>query len=452
MARLPTVGGDDGTWGDILNTYLSVAHDSTGKLKNLWFNVRDYGAVGDGNTDDTSAIQSAIDAAVSAQASVGGATVFFPHGSYLVSSTLTVRASNVNIMGMGSAGDSNKAGASAGSGTLITPSASFADGTYVLDITSTSSTTPLSGNQIKNIRIGKVATLSNTVHGLHWGAYRSVVEDVFIDSMSGYGAVYEGKTGWNLYETKTSRLQVRTCGSDGLRLNSGSTDMHFDMCVIHGNKNNLHCVSGASNHFVNCHFYSPIIDTTDATTRASSGYNIWLQGSGSRSKFVGCKLEGADNHGVFLDATSSGALDIHFLGCNFNHNGDATDTGNSYLYDQFYIGRTSGGNYFTGVLVGCTFQITSGAWSNCNYHINFSGGAARDFRVASCKFGGSPAAGNVNMSSGAVRCTLDGLGYNVGDPSSTGNWNGNGEEGMCVINTSTNTIYMYANGSWRALN
>jgi hypothetical protein len=55
------------------------------------------------------------------------------------------------------------------------------------------------------------------------------------------------------------------------------------------------------------------------------------------------------------------------------------------------------------------------------------------------------------MSSSSVRCTLDGLGYNVGDPSSTGNWNANGEEGMCVINTSNNTIYMYANGAWRAL-
>lgn len=30
MARLPTVGGDSGNWGDILNTYLEVGHDSTG--------------------------------------------------------------------------------------------------------------------------------------------------------------------------------------------------------------------------------------------------------------------------------------------------------------------------------------------------------------------------------------------------------------------------------------
>lgn len=33
MGRLPQPGGDDGTWGDILNEYLSVAHNDDGTLK-----------------------------------------------------------------------------------------------------------------------------------------------------------------------------------------------------------------------------------------------------------------------------------------------------------------------------------------------------------------------------------------------------------------------------------
>jgi hypothetical protein len=33
MSRLPTPGSDDGTWGTILNDYLSVAHNSDGSLK-----------------------------------------------------------------------------------------------------------------------------------------------------------------------------------------------------------------------------------------------------------------------------------------------------------------------------------------------------------------------------------------------------------------------------------
>ncbi|HEX7633542.1 MAG TPA: hypothetical protein VF401_04435 [Candidatus Saccharimonadales bacterium] len=35
MARLPTPGKDEGTWGYILNAFLSVEHDTDGSLKNV---------------------------------------------------------------------------------------------------------------------------------------------------------------------------------------------------------------------------------------------------------------------------------------------------------------------------------------------------------------------------------------------------------------------------------
>lgn len=49
-----------------------------------WFNVVDYGAEGDGSTDDTVAIQDAIDAAAAA----GGGVVYFPAGEYIVAGAL----------------------------------------------------------------------------------------------------------------------------------------------------------------------------------------------------------------------------------------------------------------------------------------------------------------------------------------------------------------------------
>jgi len=48
-------------------------------------NVKDYGAKGDGEADDTAAIQSAINAAA---ANPGGGTVLFPKGTYLLNSVL----------------------------------------------------------------------------------------------------------------------------------------------------------------------------------------------------------------------------------------------------------------------------------------------------------------------------------------------------------------------------
>jgi len=59
--------------------------------------VRDFGATGDGVTDDAAAIQLAIDAAETAL----GGEVFFPLGIYLVGSTLTVGASSVRLKGGG---------------------------------------------------------------------------------------------------------------------------------------------------------------------------------------------------------------------------------------------------------------------------------------------------------------------------------------------------------------
>lgn len=49
MARLPVPGDDKGTWGDILNTYLQVAHEDDGSLKSI-----DPALVGLENVDNTS--------------------------------------------------------------------------------------------------------------------------------------------------------------------------------------------------------------------------------------------------------------------------------------------------------------------------------------------------------------------------------------------------------------
>ncbi len=159
MARLPRPGQDNGTWGDILNDYLSQSHEGNGTLKrdsvgatqlqdnavtattiapgsinsvnvangsitealldsatqtklNMissqeWefisgkplFDVTDsaYGAIHDGVTDDLAAIQSAVDACDSA----GGGIVFIPKGIYVVSNSIRLDNSNVTLMGAG---------------------------------------------------------------------------------------------------------------------------------------------------------------------------------------------------------------------------------------------------------------------------------------------------------------------------------------------------------------
>lgn len=57
------------------------------------FNVRDFGATGDGTTNDTAAVQAAVTAAA-------GGVVVFPPGTYLIPTTVTVALANTTIQGM----------------------------------------------------------------------------------------------------------------------------------------------------------------------------------------------------------------------------------------------------------------------------------------------------------------------------------------------------------------
>ncbi|MEU8588977.1 glycosyl hydrolase family 28-related protein [Streptomyces sp. NPDC048664] len=54
-----------------------------------WINVLDYGATGNGSTDDTTALQSAIGAVPAS-----GGTVVFPAGTYKISSALVARSNS----------------------------------------------------------------------------------------------------------------------------------------------------------------------------------------------------------------------------------------------------------------------------------------------------------------------------------------------------------------------
>jgi hypothetical protein len=77
--------------GDPLNNYSDSINNETsaafGRIDNARYtSVTDYGATGDGATDDTAAIQSAITAVENAS----GGVVFFPYGEYLISSVLTI--------------------------------------------------------------------------------------------------------------------------------------------------------------------------------------------------------------------------------------------------------------------------------------------------------------------------------------------------------------------------
>lgn len=90
-------------WSSLVNdgtiTYLTGDRspiDHTHTRLSAWYNVRDYGAVGDGVTDDTSA----IDGALAAVEAVGGGVLYFPKGNYLTTGNHSLDAA-ITVLGDG---------------------------------------------------------------------------------------------------------------------------------------------------------------------------------------------------------------------------------------------------------------------------------------------------------------------------------------------------------------
>jgi len=106
-------------WFTIGATRHKLAPSSATRL----YNVKDYGATGDGLTNDTTAIQAAFTAAQTmATTAPGGVSIYFPGGRYLITSALTIVANQISIYGDGPAsmiyfGDATTNGIVVGDGT-----------------------------------------------------------------------------------------------------------------------------------------------------------------------------------------------------------------------------------------------------------------------------------------------------------------------------------------------
>ncbi len=76
------------------------------EIESAYMNVKDYGAAGDGSTDDTAAVRKAMEAAYAKNA-----TVYFPSGSYLISETIQVPKNDARVLVLKGDGDSTIIGA-----------------------------------------------------------------------------------------------------------------------------------------------------------------------------------------------------------------------------------------------------------------------------------------------------------------------------------------------------
>lgn len=194
------------------------------------FNVKDYGAQGDGITDDTHAIQSAINAAFKA----GGGDVFIPPGTFVVSGTnadggaLTLK-SFVNLVGNGQDRTTLK---------LADGSSEDIDG-----IVRTSARVQTRDVTVRDLTIdGNQSHTTGTVHGLVSGtetntkalALSLTVDSVTLTNSSGSGLVADPLTA--LLTVKDS-LATRN-GDDGFstRFAYGASMGYGDSVLFYDNE------------------------------------------------------------------------------------------------------------------------------------------------------------------------------------------------------------------------
>lgn len=271
-----------------------------------WINVQDppYDAKGDGATDDTAAIQAALNAAP-----VGG-TVYLPPPpvSYATSAPLTIPP-QVRLLG--------PAGTHIDATTCsIKPLASFAGAAVLLlvDQATGGYSLPNTDAKIQNLTLDGSALTGTTIDGIQAQGYVHGVQldNVQIRSMPNHGIGIVTNSSGTAYSWRGTRIVANACGGYGL--NVGLTDSTWiDLESIGCGKSGYFLGSSANTHFTNCR----------AEWNGQDGFTITgTQGGGTGSggaTFVGCSTDRNAFNGVSV--TSTGAAPLIFTGLTLRRDG-----------------------------------------------------------------------------------------------------------------------------------
>lgn len=201
-----------GVGGSLIDNLDGTATSGGPAFSSLYFNVKDtaYGATGNGSTDDTTAIQTAI-----AAAAVIGGTVYFPPGTYMVSASLIINADNVRLLGSGYA-------------TVIKAGTGFPDSTSMILVQAPGGTSFRQGLVIEQLKIdGNNKTGATGVELV--STYHAQLQHIWIQHCIGKGLYLNGtSTAFGAYTNITS-VQI----TDGGAGKGVDTDRH-EHCIFTG--------------------------------------------------------------------------------------------------------------------------------------------------------------------------------------------------------------------------
>lgn len=368
--------------------------------------VDSYGATGDGSTDDISAINDAVYTAGLA----GGGVVYFPPGTYLVSTPVLLRA-NVTLRGAGIDVTIIK-GKSGFTGDAIIdyPSGGLAN-TAITDLTVDGNKSELTGgkNGINNpvstfFRVERVKVKDARTRGIHlYQSDDAVLRDVVL---ADNGVGDDGDTGTYCSlaiegdRVLVSGVTVAGASGIGIALSGASTGVTIESCrvtdpnyigiALGGSSNTNIAITGCT---VTGSVTGPGIDTGNALHVAVTGCvlsDCWaglVSDAGRYHTYTGCVVEGTTtSHGIDITATSDSVIS----GCVVSlptQRGIQVVTGN----------RVS--------VTGCTVLNPAVYWSGIQLY-DSDGSTVVGCRVADDRGAGAAAAIGIEVAGTSERCLV----------------------------------------------
>ena len=220
--RTDLIDTDDDHLGDALIAIKQPYNGSMARTqhsKNLdTISVKDFGATGDGITDDTAAIQYAFDAAHSA-----GRKLYFPAGVYQVSSTLTAKlGTHYSKYGLSIEGEGR--------------------GASVIQFTFTDTDSPVAGINLVpesgpagyNFDIKDMTLKGTTAAAVSSLIYCTTgTSGIILNHLYMHDAITAFHTPHDCWISEFHNLNM-SCRDYGIRMDASGTTNRFDGCFVHG--------------------------------------------------------------------------------------------------------------------------------------------------------------------------------------------------------------------------
>lgn len=324
---------------------------------------QDYNAKGDGVTDDTAAIQSAVNS---------GAPVFFPPATYIISSAIALPSSPF-LFGSGA-------------------------GTYNI--------TPGPGLSIIKLANGANSSMFTIAAGNAAGVIRDLQFNGNKANQTGGGSAILWSSAGSPQESQwhLERVYVHDAFSSGFETQTNRQNNKFTECVSYNNGGHGINCSASDSAVINCTIGMNTLDGVLASYVCHiSGSDIFSNRNGINIptgvrgvQITNCGIDRNNQQGIYIAGSS-----VDVVACTLHSNGQtATNTYGSITVDDTF-------GAVDGITIShCNFWLDAGYTNLPSYHVNFNTTTSLA-QVSACSFqAASYASGTVSNNNQAVQTTV----------------------------------------------